>query len=398
MSETSTVVQPGIAGETERVDQNGETGEKEKVDQIRTGAETEETETGGQSGKVDQIRTGRGSESEKNDQTGGTSDSGKADQIGPRDESGVVGEKEKIEQTGAVGGTGEAGENGRVSETERTDHTELAGDTEIVGQNGTAGEIETADQAVTVDQNGTVDKSRTAATLSGDGSGGEEGDIELQDMAAESTTPHPDLPEDNEIVLYEAELEHTHIEQSKFTTCGLSCISIILVAMLGVLFVSSFPFSLFVVLFCMDTKKACQPFKYIRFNPWKLYLTQDSVRYHLPNPPHRPYINLIYWRRAPYYVFTIPLEDIADLVVEELGVDEEGTLKRGTRLLETGITVDNHSVVIELKPSAPSIDVPDYACFGFRPHFTSSHTLAIFSVRDAHTFVEKVKEQMAMAS
>ena len=393
MSETSTVDQTGIVGETERVDQNGGMGEKEKVDQIGTGAETEETGTGGQSEKVDQI--GTGGESEKNDQTGGTSESEKADQIGPRDESGVVDEKE---QTGAVGGPGEVGEDVRVSKTEKTDHTESAGETGIVGQNGTAGEIETADQAVTVDQNGTVDKSRTAATLSGDGSGGEEGDIELQDMAAQSTTSHPDPHEDNEIVIYEAELEHTRIEQSKSTTCGLSCISVILVVMLGVLFVSSFPFSLFVVLFCMDTKKACQPFKYIRFNPWKLYLTQDSVRYHLPNPPHRPYINLIYWRRAPYYVFTIPLDDIADMVVEELGVDEEGTLKRGTRLLETGITVDNHSVVIELKPSAPSIDVPDYACFGFRPHFTPSHTLAIFSVRDAHTFVEKVKEQMAMAS
>lgn len=399
MSEASTVDQSGVVAEAEGVDQMGGIGEREKVDQTRTGGETEKTGTGdesegvhvGQTGlkNVDQIVTG--GETEKVDQNGGMAETERAEQ------NEGVGEGKKIDQTGAESGTGEGGQNGRVSETEKADQNEVVGERGKAGQNGTAEEIKTADQTGTVDQNGRVDKTRTAGSetaLSGRGSGGEDGGIELQDMT-QSTTQTPDPLEDTEHVIYEAELEQTHIERSKFTSCGLSCISVVLLIVLGVLFVSSFPFSLFVVLFCMDTKKACQPFKYITFNPWRLYLTRDCVCYHLPKPPHRPYINLLYWRRSPYHVFTIPLGDIADMVVEELGVDEEGTLKRGTKLLETGITVDYQSVVIELKPSAPSIDVPDYACFGFRPHFKPSHTLAIFSVKDAHTFVEEVKEQMA---
>ena len=58
---------------------------------------------------------------------------------------------------------------------------------------------------------------------------------------------------DNEVV-YEAELELTVLERSKNTTRKLKCIGILIVIMATILFIFSFPFSLFLVLFCFNTK------------------------------------------------------------------------------------------------------------------------------------------------
>ena len=121
--------------------------------------------------------------------------------------------------------------------------------------------------------------------------------------------------EDCDLILYEAFLDYTELERSNTTACKLTCISVIIIILASILFVFSFPFSLFLVLFCFNTKRACLPCQSIRHSPWKLYLTSHSLHYHLPNPPQRPYFNIFYCLER-VYKFTIPFEDIRSISVE----------------------------------------------------------------------------------
>ena len=180
---------------------------------------------------------------------------------------------------------------------------------------------------------------------------------------------HGDSEEDPAAVLYEAELEPILLENTTATNCSLRFMSVIIVIITGVLFISSFPFSLIVSLFCMDTERVFCPFKYILCNPWRLYLTQDAVCYHLPKPPRRPYINFFYCRKRPYYKFEIRFSDIGDIVVEEVGYAEDGTFTRSNKLLTDGFKEVHQNIIIQLKASVPAIAVPSHSLLGLIPHY-----------------------------
>ena len=223
----------------------------------------------------------------------------------------------------------------------------------------------------------------------GSGGGGDEGEEGDQPSVSRS-----DSEEDTAAVLYEAELEPILLENSTATNYSLHFMSVIIVIITGVLFISSFPFSLIVSLFCMDTERAFCPFRYILRNPWRLYLTQDTICYHLPKPPRRPYINFFYCKKQPYYKFEIRFSDIADIVVEEAGYAEDGTLTRSNKLLADGLKEVHQNIVIQLKASVPPIAVPSHRRLALIPKYQSSRQLVILSVKDADVFVEKVKAQI----
>ena len=188
---------------------------------------------------------------------------------------------------------------------------------------------------------------------------------------------------DDEKILYEAELDLTSLEKSQATAYKLNCISGLIVAMAAVLFILSFPFSLFLILFCFDTKRSCLPFRSILDSPWRLFLTNKTLHCHLPNPPQRPYINAFYCLRRTSE-FSIPLVHIKS--VATLSVQPEGE--------DLGDSITNsklENIVIELKPESPGVTVPVSGPLGLWSRKTTIHSLVIYSVKEAGTFIEKVQ-------
>lgn len=189
--------------------------------------------------------------------------------------------------------------------------------------------------------------------------------------------------EDCDLILYEAFLDYTELERSNTTACKLNCISVIIIILASVLFVFSFPFSLFLVLFWFNTKRACLPCQSIQHSPWKLYLTSRSLHYHLPNPPQRPYINIFYCLERAYK-FTISFEDIRSISVESASIHPSSNTN--TEKLE--------NVIIELKPGSPGIRAPTKNIFGVWSRLETLHTMVIYSVKDASAFMEAVEDHM----
>ena len=203
----------------------------------------------------------------------------------------------------------------------------------------------------------------------------------------ESVEIQPNDTKDDDTILCEAAIEYTELERSGSTKRKLNCISIVTVIVAGILFAFSFPFSLFLVLFCFNTKRACQPFKYIQDSPWRLYLTPHALHYDLPNPPHRPYINLFYCLKR-FYSYTIPLSDIANVSVG----NREETNKGRDDPLNNAVP---QNIIVDLKSISPGVDAPvSVDWLGIWTRYENTHTLAIFSVRDAATFVETVKQHL----
>ena len=195
-----------------------------------------------------------------------------------------------------------------------------------------------------------------------------------------------DSDSDDDRILFEAALEYTALEKSPKTANKLKCISITVFIMGAILFVFSFPFSLFLILFCFDTKRSCSPFQAICDSPWKLYLTRNALHYHLPNPPHRPYVNLFYCMKRAYE-YTIPLKDIKNLAVESNSIDVQS--QHGP--------IDPpklENIIIDLKSTSLGVKVPVYDYMGVWSKCKTVHTLIIYSVKDATTFVDTVKEHM----
>lgn len=182
-------------------------------------------------------------------------------------------------------------------------------------------------------------------------------------------------------VIYEAELD-----SFKDAEGPLKCASVTISVIALSLFIFSFPLSLIVAIFCLHTKRAFQPHHYSLETPWKLYLTDEALHYRLPNPPHRPYFNLLYCTKR-FYSYEIPLKDIANIALENKQMENQ---------FETESNSTQSIVVIELKPTAPGLYAPvsDSELFGFWPQFQKTHTLAIFSIKDAPKLVEMVKTQM----
>ena len=189
--------------------------------------------------------------------------------------------------------------------------------------------------------------------------------------------------DDDEKILYEAELDLTSLEKSQATAYKLNCISALIVAMAAVLFILSFPFSLFLILFCFDTKRSCLPFQSILDSPWRLFLTNKTLHCHLPTPPQRPYINAFYCLRRTSE-FSIPLVHIKS--VATLSVQPEGE--------DLGDSITNsklENIVFELKPESPGVTVPVSGPLGLWSRKTTIHSLVIYSVKEAGTFIEKVQ-------
>ena len=57
---------------------------------------------------------------------------------------------------------------------------------------------------------------------------------------------------DDNTIVYEAAIESTPLEKSKATANKITCLSVIIVIMTTILFIFSFPFSLFLILFCFQ--------------------------------------------------------------------------------------------------------------------------------------------------
>lgn len=217
------------------------------------------------------------------------------------------------------------------------------------------------------------------------GNGTINGDVELNQDSLEKLQSN-DSEEDNDLILYEASLEYTELERSNATTTKLTCITGIIIILASVLFVFSFPFSLFLFLFCFETKRACLPCESIRHSPWKLYLTRHALHYHLPNPPQRPYINILYCLQR-VYKYTIPYEDIKSISVENFSIspaNPSGNIN----------TYKMENVIIELEPGSPGIRAPVKSIFGLCSRLQTVHTVVIYSVKDASAFMEAVREHM----
>lgn len=204
----------------------------------------------------------------------------------------------------------------------------------------------------------------------------------------ERSTP-PKNDEEDDILVYEAALEYTQLERSDATACKLTCIRIVIVIIASIVFIFSFPFSLFLILFVFDTKKSCLPFKSIRDSPWRLYLTRSMLHYHLPNPPHRPYINVFYCLMR-VYKFTIPLEDISSIAVENFSINHEYPSSNTDRIDSPKL----ENIILHLKRESPGIDAPVSDYLGLCSRCQTVHTLVIYSVKDASIFTEAVKEHM----
>ena len=192
------------------------------------------------------------------------------------------------------------------------------------------------------------------------------------------------------IVLYEAVLESTQLDKSRATAYKLKCLSITVLMAAIVLFIFSFPFSLFLILFCFNTKRSCLPFKAIRKSPWRLYLTQSALHYHLPKPPHRPYVNFIYCLKRAYK-YMIPLSDIQSIAVQNAfnTAASSGTTDATSYPLK--------DIIIKLKPGSPGVNIPvehTFLSMGLWAKHQTVHTLVIHSVKDASTFVDAVRERI----
>ena len=186
---------------------------------------------------------------------------------------------------------------------------------------------------------------------------------------------------DDNTIVYEAAIESTPLEKSKATANKITCISVIIVIMATILFIFSFPFSLFLILFCFNTKRSCLPFQSIRNSPWRLYITKRYLHYHLPHPPHRPYINILYCLKC-VYEYRVPFEDIKSI-----------TLEQSSDRANTNIRLQSlENIIIELKPESSGVNVPIKTYFGLWAKQATVHTLLIYSVQDANTFIDKVNE------
>ena len=180
-------------------------------------------------------------------------------------------------------------------------------------------------------------------------------------------------------VVYEAELEPTALERSKNTTRKLRCIGILIVVMATILFIFSFPFSLFLVLFCFNTKRSLLPCWSMFESPWRLYLTRRHLHYHLPNPPRRPYINAFYCLRRAHE-FAIPLKYVQSVSVQRREKESDSA---------EIFTLEN--IVIELKPECKGVEVPVASSIGLFSRINPVHTLVIYSVKNAAEFLANVQ-------
>ena len=208
----------------------------------------------------------------------------------------------------------------------------------------------------------------------------ESGSLRPQNEELQSTT----TDDDDETILYKAELELTPLEKSLATTYKLNCISVLIVAVAAVLFILSFPFSLFLILFCFDTKRSCLPCRSILESPWRLFLTNKTLHYHLPNPPQRPYINVLYCLRRTSE-FSIPLVDIESVAMQSVQPE-------GEDLGDSITTSKLENVVIELKPESSGVKVSVSGSLGLRSRKITVHSLVIYSVKEAGTFIEKAQQ------
>ena len=180
-------------------------------------------------------------------------------------------------------------------------------------------------------------------------------------------------------VVYEAELEPTALERSKNTTRKLRCIGILIVIMATILFIFSFPFSLFLVLFCFNTKRSLLPCWSMFESPWRLYLTRRHLHYHLPNPPRRPYINAFYCLRRAHE-FAIPLKYVQSVSVQ-----------RREKETDSAEIFTMENIVIELKPECKGVEVPVASSIGLFSRRNPVHTLVIYSVKNAAEFLANVQ-------
>ena len=210
----------------------------------------------------------------------------------------------------------------------------------------------------------------------------EPGSSTLPNDGGSEETPAND--DDNE-VLYEAELELTALEKYGATAHKISAIVALITIMGVVLFILSFPFSLFLVLFCFDTKRSCLPCQSVRDSPWRLYLTRKSLHYHLPNPPHRPYINVLFCLKRTYHL-SIPLQHIQSVAVKVERPEGDGDRSDSI----TSSRLEN--ILVELKADSPGVGVPVAANLGVWSRRLTVHTLVIYSVKDAGAFVERVQQ------
>ena len=191
------------------------------------------------------------------------------------------------------------------------------------------------------------------------------------------------------VVLYEAALEFTSLERSKETAKKLTVISAVVTIIAIILFIFSFPLSLFLILFCFNTRRSCSPFKAVKDSPWRLYLTKNAILYHLPKPPHRPYINVFYCIHRVHKI-AIPLKDIRQVSVQSVSNKHNGRERSAS-----AIAVQMENIVFELKSSSDGVRAPVRDYLGLLSKYETVYTLVIYSVRDASTFVGIVKEHMA---
>ena len=190
---------------------------------------------------------------------------------------------------------------------------------------------------------------------------------------------------DDGVVLYEAELELSALEQSPATARKLTCTGVLVVTIAALLFVFSFPFSLFLVLFCFDTKRSVSPCTSIYSSPWRLYLTKKQLHYHLPIPPRRPYINVFYCLSRVYEI-SIPLRDIKRVSVQALPPEKES--QRAAIVAPT----QGNTILIELRDDSEGVKVPVGSSLGLWSRDAAVRTIAIYSVKDGAIFVQKAEE------
>ena len=187
------------------------------------------------------------------------------------------------------------------------------------------------------------------------------------------------------VVLYEAELELSALERSPATARKLTCTGVLVVTIAALLFVFSFPFSLFLVLFCFDTKRSVSPCTSIYGSPWRLYLTKKQLHYHLPIPPRRPYINVFYCLSRVYEI-SIPLRDIKLVSVQALPPEKES--QRAAIVAPT----QGNTILIELRDDSEGVKVPVGSSLGLWSRDAAVRTIAIYSVKDGAIFVQKAEE------
>jgi hypothetical protein len=208
----------------------------------------------------------------------------------------------------------------------------------------------------------------------------------LEEPEDEEEEEEEEVDRDN-VVLCEAALESTHLDKSRATAYKLKCLSITVLTTAIILFIFSFPFSLFLIFFCFNTKRSCLPFRAIRKSPWRLYLTQSALHYHLPNPPHRPYVNFIYCLKR-VHKYTIPLKDIKSIAVQNPFTTE------APGKTTNSIAPPLEDIVIKLKLGSPGVNVPVERTLGLWSRRQTVHTLVIYSVKDASTFTDVVKQHI----